>query len=741
MPRSLKRTLFAMFVLSGFSGLVYQVVWVRMALASFGVITPVVSVVVSVFMLGLAVGSWAGGRWIERSFAATRLSPIAFYGGTELFIALGALVLPRLFVLGRSWLLPVEGVDSATYLVLSAVVIAIAVFPWCFFMGATLPLVMAFVRQVDRDETTSFSFLYLANVVGAMAGTLLTSFVLIELFGLERPLWLAASFNGIVAAVSFALAGRHRYRDASGRARPAPPDPAMQGPAHSSVGSGAPRLILFTTGFVSMALEMVWMRAFTPVTGTLVYAFAGVLAVYLLATWLGSWLYRRHAAAGSTWRVSSLLAGGALGVLLTVLVGDPRVGPGVAGLLVSIFPFCFAMGYLTPMLIDRRSRGEPAPGGSSYAVNVIGSILGPLVATYLLLPTIGARAAALLLAAPLVALSGWTFARRPAKRGSPEVLVTAALLAVLYVVSAFVSRSYEDGSAYDDPVVRRDHTATVISVGDGLDKRLIVNGVGMTRLDTVTKIMAHMPLAFLERPPDSTLILCFGMGTSFRSALTWEIDVTAVELVPSVVQAFDYYHADAAAIMADPRGRVVVDDGRRFLAREGARFDVISIDPPPPVEAAGSSLLYAEEMIVLAKRRLKPGGILHHWYPGGEEVVVQALTRSLVEQFPHVRAFVSYYGWGLHYLASMEPFQSPDPVTFASRMPPAARDDLMEWENGDLTAFLERVLAQEIDLTTMLDPDATRILDDEHPLNEYFLLRRLAHGGEKTIQVRPSTRP
>jgi spermidine synthase len=574
-----------------------------------------------------------------------------------------------------------------------------------------------------------------------MAGTLLTSFVLIELFGLKRPLWLAASFNVTIAAVSFALARKHRYRDAPDDARASLPGSETQALAPFSVGAGALRLILFTTGFVSMALEMVWMRAFTPVTGTLVYAFAGVLAVYLLATWLGSWLYRRHAAAGSTWRTSSLLAGGAVGVLLPVLVGDPRVGPGVAGLLVSIFPFCFAMGYLTPMLIDRRSGGDPAPGGSSYAINVIGSILGPLVATYLLLPAIGARAAALLLAAPLVALFGWTVSRRPAKPRSPAVFVTAALLVVLYVVSAFVSGGYEDGSAYDNPVVRRDHTATVISVGDGLDKRLIVNGVGMTRLDTVTKVMAHMPLAFLERPPDSTLILCFGMGTSFRSALTWEIDVTAVELVPSVVRAFDYYHADASEILADPAGRVVVDDGRRFLAREGARFDVISIDPPPPVEAAGSSLLYAEEMIVLAKRRLKPGGILHHWYPGGEELVVQALTRSLVDQFPHVRAFVGHHGWGFHYLASMEPFESPDAVTFASRMTPAARDDLMEWESGDLTAFVERILAQEVDLATMLHPDATLVLDDEHPLNEYFLLRRLAHGGERMIQVRPAARP
>src|SRR5471032_123566 len=100
-----RRVLFFLFFVSGFSSLVYQVVWTRMAFASFGIITPVLSVVLSVFMLGLAVGSWAGGRWIPALTGKTGLSAAFFYGGAELVIGLGAFVVPKLFAGGERLLL------------------------------------------------------------------------------------------------------------------------------------------------------------------------------------------------------------------------------------------------------------------------------------------------------------------------------------------------------------------------------------------------------------------------------------------------------------------------------------------------------------------------------------------------------------------------------------------------------------------------------------------------------------
>ena len=159
-----RRLLFILFFLSGFSGLVYQVVWVRMAFASFGIIIQVLSVVVSVFMLGLSLGAWAGGLSIKFLVRKTGCSALWFYAGTELMIGIGAFAVPALFAIGEKLLLSAGEADSTRYLFLSALALALSILPWCIFMGATFPFMMAFVREQDNQNAESFSFLYVANV-------------------------------------------------------------------------------------------------------------------------------------------------------------------------------------------------------------------------------------------------------------------------------------------------------------------------------------------------------------------------------------------------------------------------------------------------------------------------------------------------------------------------------------------------------------------------------------------------
>ena len=184
-PRAaaMRIAIFSFFLISGFCGLLYQVVWLRLAFSHFGIITPVLSVVISVFMLGLALGSWAAGRWVEPLVARTRLSAIYLYALCEVVIAAGAWAVPGLFGVGESLLLAAGEADSASFLFFSALLIAASILPWCTAMGATIPLMMAFIRERDPESTTGFSFLYLANVIGAMCGTLVTAMVLVELFG------------------------------------------------------------------------------------------------------------------------------------------------------------------------------------------------------------------------------------------------------------------------------------------------------------------------------------------------------------------------------------------------------------------------------------------------------------------------------------------------------------------------------------------------------------------------------
>jgi len=236
-------------------------------------------------------------------------------------------------------------------------------------------------------------------------------------------------------------------------------------------------------------------------------------------------------------------------------------------------------------------------------------------------------------------------------------------------------------------------------------------------------------LVLHERKPQSALIICFGMGTTYRSALTWGIHVTAVELVPDVPKAFGFYHADAARVLANPNGRIVIDDGRRFLERSRDKYDVIVIDPPPPPETAGSSLLYSTGMYNLMKQHLKPHGIVQVWYPGGSDVVTrQAVIRSATVSFPYVRCFISINGWGLHIIASEDPIQIPSPSEMLARIPAAAKADLLEWSRSkDIVPDMETVFSREVPVHDLLGPDPSIQITDDDPMNEYFLLRRHGH--------------
>jgi spermidine synthase len=398
--------------------------------------------------------------------------------------------------------------------------------------------------------------------------------------------------------------------------------------------------------------------------------------------------------------------------------------------LLSILPFCALLGYLTPMLVDHASQDHPERAGRAYAINITGSIAGPLVAAHLLLPVLGARLSMVVLALPFVALLVQQALQSSGRRRVAGALALAVCAAALFQTT-YRGLSFEEGSHIRGAVVRRDHTATVISYGRGFNRMLLVNGYGMTVLTPLTKIMAHLPLASLDHPPRSALVIAFGMGTTFKSLLSWGIDATAVELVPSVIDAFGYYHADAEKVVVHPRGRIVVDDGRRFLARTGERFDLITIDPPPPVETAGSSLLYAEEFYAIAKRRLAPGGILQQWFPDAENVepiIREAVLRSVVRSFEHIRVFQSLHGQGLHILASEQPISVPDAATFVSRLPAAARRDLMEWAPAgvDIRDYVRtQILDREIDTSPLLPGPEGPAITDDRPLNEYFVLRRL----------------
>lgn len=580
-------------------------------------------------------------------------------------------------------------------------------------MGATIPLGMFAIRSdTGYEGSRSFSFLYVANVFGAIGGALIPLYI-IEMHGFRGTLRMGAALNAIIASSAFALSFSYPQRG-----RVAKPDDTSA-PSGQMKQSKSVLLLLFTTGLATMGMEIVWIRLFTPFIGPVVYAFALIVSSYLLATFLGSrgyriWSRRNALESRLAWISLSLLG------LLPLVTSDVRVSLGpVSRVFLGVAPFAGVIGFLTPMLVDRWSGGDPDRAGQAYAVNVVGCIVGPLLAAFILLPAFGEHVSMLLLVLPWFAMAiPWP---RNSIRFSQQLAAVAIVLAAVAV--SISTKDYE--TQFPARKVLRDSTATVIATGEGMKKQLFTNGVGMTALTPITKMMAHLTLASLDHPPRNVLVVCFGMGTTFRSVISWKIPGTVVELIPSVPQLFSFYHSDGAQVLESSLARVVIDDGRRYLERSPETFDAIISDPPPPVETAGSSLLYSKEFYSLIKERLTLDGIFQQWLPFGDDALQASVARALKESFPHVRVYHSVEHWGLHFLASMAPIPKRSSAELALRMPEAAITDMMEWGPGKTPAEqFNRVLADEITLDEMVafSPE-TPALQDDRPINEYYLFR------------------
>ena len=734
--KTFRELFLSLFFVSGFCSVLYELVWLRLAMAQFGVTTAMVSIVLSVFMAGLGLGSWASGEWLRRRGDGLGVPALRLYALIELLIGVAAIAVPYELGWGRSVLERLELGSSLAYYSASGVWVGCTLVPWCALMGATIPVGMRAIRQtLPGDAARSFSSLYTANVAGAVIGTMLP-LLLIELLGFHGTLWVGAACNAGIATAAMMLS----------RAAPSCVEPSGGGPSRNSESllqnaepiaqpvangmSGAAILVLlFLTGLSSMGMEVVWVRQFTPYLGTVVYAFASILGIYLAGTFVGSRIYRRWSSRRSgdfveeSAVVWTLLA---LSALLPLVTSSPSIHLSKAlRTALGIAPFTGLLGFLTPMLVDRRSDGDPGKAGSAYAVNVLGCILGPLLAGFLLLPHWSERWSLIVLSLPWLIVG--VRAARPGLRSSWTARAAAYALLPLAGLLIFTGKGYDE--SYPREQVRRDSTATVIATGDGMDKELLVNGYGMTSLTPITKMMAHLPLAFLDRRPQDALDICFGMGTTFRSLLSWKVNATAVELVPSVPKMFGYFHADGAELLKSPLAHVVIDDGRRYLERTTQQYDLITIDPPPPVEAAGSSMLYSEEFYAAARKRLRPGGILAQWLPEGDAEDFAAVARALKDSFPYVRVFGSVDGWGYHFLASEQPLPHLSAEELRHRLSADAIADLTEWDSpgGEAAAFdaFDTVLQSEIPIETLIAPSpGTPALRDDRPINEYYALRR-----------------
>jgi len=283
------RWFFVFFFISGFCSLLYEVIWLRLAMAQFGVTSALVSIVLSTFMAGLGLGSWGAGRLIRRYGERLRIPALRLYALIELFIGFSALLVLHQLQWGRS-LLERTGLSSSwAYYLASGICVAFTLVPWCAFMGATIPVAMLAIKNDFSNESPrSFSFLYLSNVLGAVAGATLP-LLFIELVGFRGTLKVGMILNVLIALGAIGLTLRQRVAEESIQLAE---DSGVTSSPHSLSPGKKPLLLLFATGFTSMGMEVVWIRQFAPYVGTMVYSFAAILGLYLVATFLGSTIYR-----------------------------------------------------------------------------------------------------------------------------------------------------------------------------------------------------------------------------------------------------------------------------------------------------------------------------------------------------------------------------------------------------------------------------------------------------------------
>jgi hypothetical protein len=308
------------------------------------------------------------------------------------------------------------------------------------------------------------------------------------------------------------------------------------------------------------------------------------------------------------------------------------------------------------------------------------------------------------------------------------VLTVAVLARTGTVIDPTSARIEEQGGTVFEAT--EDEIAAVQAGSLGSQKHLWVTGTGMTVLTIDANLMPILPLIARPDARDAAVI-AFGMGSSFRSALAAGLRTDAVELVPSVPRMFGWYHGDAAAVGADPDGRIMVTDGRNYLELTDRRYDIIVTDPPPPIESSGASVISSLEYYRAGRSRLNPGGVMMQWAPYGPGAADLAThIRTFRAAFPEV---VILRGPGLHgifMLGSDEPIAFPDASIREVLARPGILDNLSE--PGDSPAHSIDEWVGVFPAMLWLDGPAAvdaevgsgPLVTDDRPYSEYFLLRR-----------------
>ena len=683
--------------LSGIGALIFETLWLRLSGLAFGNSVWAAALILSSFMGGLALGNALAAcsrirRWRPLHFYAVLEVLVGFFGCTIVFAlpVLGDLMRPVWQTLWNY---------QPTLLGLRFIVSFLILLVPTTAMGLTLPVLIEDPVLRRTNFGRAIGLLYGSNTLGAVAGAVLGEGYLIEAFGLHGTGLAAGLAVCLAAAIALLIAKIDDDTDALILQRTFP--------LRFNAGYRLPWRLLFVsfgTGCIFLALEVIWFRFLRLYVASSPTAFAVMLAVVLAGIGLGGIvagaIHRRSTRLNHLLPVLLLLA--AILTLLSYLFFPGELIQARTGVfdlkwwqiaLLSIavmFPVALLSGILFPSIVaDVQASVEDRMNstGITTLFNTAGAAVGPLVTSFVLLPSIGYQWSLILCAAGYALLSTLTTdragyllprmlasgrVRRTVGRSGIGLVVAGLWAAVILILAIFPYRRAEAHFAHASHLFEVDDRGHVLAhvvkriegtsdtwqllrrdlFGEPYYYRLLTNAFSMSATNPYgqryMRLFAYLPLAFRPESED-VLLISYGCGVTADAFLhgshVKRMDV--VDISKEVFALADFYSSsNYSNPLRDPRVRAVVQDGRFFLQASPRQYDIISGEPPPP-KVAGSVYLYTEQFFSLMNSRLKEGGIASFWLPVNQLKVeeAKAILRAFHNAFPNSSVWAANQDW------------------------------------------------------------------------------------------------
>lgn len=753
--------------LSGAAGLIYQGVWARELSLVFGNTVYAVSMVVAAFLTGLALGSHFFGK-----AADTARLPLRLYIGLEAGIAVSALLVTLLIRVlddAIAGAMDVDSFNSGSWLMIrGASLFALLAAPTAL-MGGTLPVMSRFFVGDIRSVGKGVGSLYAFNTYGATAGAFASGFLLGPWLGVMGSLAVAVTLNLSVAATLWLRFRNSGFVMAQGTIskeknvilpkgdnnKKKKTDEAKEAPStRPSVPAELALTLFFFAGFVSLAFEILWTRAFIVSYKSTVYLFTNLLTVFLMGMAVGSHIFSRSLDKSRDPLALFGLAQAGIGLLgcasVIFFAYSYDITGSLAGMvdeidwkkdilvMLALMTMVFLlptilMGLAYPLVCMVTTTSLGALGrsaGLSYAVGTVGGIFGSLTAGFLLLPAIGLQRSVFAVSALAMATGLAALAKSPSRKALWWVpFASAAPALALFVMFEISGVNIGMGVKTEDNIVFAQEgvmgTVRVTQKSQNGPLKLIVNNYQLATSGDVAVRFGHIPL-ILKPDAKDVLLISLGSGITAGAVGLHGVDrIECVEIVPTLMEAQRLFSKENRKIVSDHRFHLTFWDGRHYARVTKRKYDVVIADLFQP-DSAGVGYLYSLEHFRNVKATLNKNGIMAQWLPLYQlsPDSLRVIMRTFAEAFEHVEVFSGDINSELPALAligSAQPIDVNPEKLMKSLSEEAIREDIIE--HDDPLSFLSFYVMDRAGVMEFAK-DAPLNTDDR-PVIEYHAPRHM----------------